>query len=256
MTINENQQIITKKIIIDNTDPDRRPDVPVPSGFNKSVQPFSDTVEYTGSFFHGNPWGFGGWPNRVALTFHQISRQRTWAKISQFGAHPNSGGNYTEKVSEGVSTATGVIQRWDQTLGVELSAGFGPLSAKISAGLSIGGEKSVTVELSTLKEKTINFDFDKNVEAEYAAWQLEENYQLTTIDVQWDIPNGDPSKITQQMIEDAEYLVETGKKRDSTNPPFIYGRRTLLNLKSGTRQYETSYFPQLATINNPVLKAA
>jgi hypothetical protein len=231
-------------IIIDNSDPNRRPDAPVPPGLNKSVPAQSDTIEYSGPLFHDAPFAWGEFPNEVAVTFKKIARQRTWTNLAQFHTNPNSGGSYDEQATEGVSTATAIVERWEATLGVEVSAGFGPLSASMSASLSRSGEQSVSVDLYKSISRTIQFNFEKGKEAEIAAWQLDEAFYLRCWIFVWQIPGADPSKVTAAMIDDAQQQIETALRNgQKPNVPHSY---VLPCLASSTNQYTTTSYPPSA----------
>lgn len=229
-------------IINDNQDPERRPDAPAPTGLNRSVPSRSDTVEYVGPLCHTQPSVWGEFPNEVTVVFRRITRQRTWTNLAQFHTSAQFGGNYDEQATEGVSTATGVVERWEQALGVEVGVEWGPLSAKMSASLSVGGEQSVTVELYHSISRTIHFNFNKGIEAEVAAWQLEENYLLDTWRVIWNIEGADPSKVSDAMIAAAREELEQAL-RDGRKPRFRGGRHPALLV--ATNQYTLTSFPPL-----------
>lgn len=240
-------------IIIDNQDANRRPDAPVPAGLNSSVPLRSDTVQYTGSLFNHAPFLWGQFPNEVAVMFMQLSRQRTWDNLSEFHTSVEFGGHYEEQATEGVTTATGVVERWEQSLGVAVTAGWGPLSATISANLSQGGEHSVTVELYKSISRTIVFDFDKGIEAEAAAWQLEESYILNCWIYVWSkIEGADPSKVTAAMVETARQELESALREN--RKPLCRQSSSLPRLISSTNQYTTTSSSPHMSVNSITAK--
>ncbi len=237
------------RIIIDNTDPNRRPDAPAPADFNKSVPHRSpDTIRYSGSVVSGKPYVYTNLgPKAVAVTFHQTARDRTWVNVVQFLTTSHSGGSYGQQVSEGVSTTSAILQRWEATLGAEVTVDLEVFSAALSASLSQGGENSVSVELTQVVTTTHSFDFKEGVKAEVAGWQLEETYvEQGWVYVWTNTANGKPGDVTADMIEGERQAIE--KALTNKEKPFGTVAYQLPTIVSGSSQFWTTFYPPEAAV--------
>ena len=230
-------------IIIDNTDPDRCPDVPAPAGLNKSVPHRSpDTIRYSGGVKSGGPYAYTTiGTNLVAVTFHQSSRDRTWVNVAQYHTKPHTGGSFETQVTEGVSTTAAVMQSWDATLGAEATVDLEVFSATLSASFSQGGSQSFSVELSKAVTETQSFDFKEGVEAEVAAWQLEEAFNEKGWVFLWQTAHGDPAEVTAAMIEDERQVIQ--KSVENGEQPPLARSFQLPAIIVGTKQFTTSSYP-------------
>lgn len=234
------------KTIIDNANPERRPDAPVPKNFSDSVPAFSDSIKYCGDIFSGRPAPHPSSTfDAVIVVFNRLSRLRTWMFRKQFHLDKGSSGRDSTTTTEGVVHGKATVNQWEQSLGVEVGAGWGPFSASVSAALSRRGEESVSVSLSQEVSKTFGYSCNEGP-AEVAIWQLREEFTLERWAVSYIVPDSDPAKVTEEMIQ---------KTRDDIERALLNGRKpeciwavVLPSITSYTDQHWLTSFPTMQDV--------